>query len=189
MVRRYYWDLKLSATEKSTFAAPGSATSGLQDYNLEGAIPDTRHRKVSKTEAEYVATSKTEQCQSCAMFLRPDACGKVRGKISAEGHCKFYDAIGGVAKATPLRAAGLALVTTAGEALFLKRSESSDHAGEWCFPGGEIESGETAEAAALREVLEEVGYEVPQEAERAGRRRRFHDLLPAHRPEVRAQTK
>jgi hypothetical protein len=32
------------------------------------------------------------------MFISPDSCTKVRGKISAEGHCKFYDAIGRATK-------------------------------------------------------------------------------------------
>src|SRR5687768_7454292 len=33
----------------------------------------------------------------------------------------------------------------------------SSHAGQWALPGGRIESGETPEAAALREMHEEVG--------------------------------
>lgn len=55
------------------------------------------------------------------------------------------------------RAAGILAVTNSGEALFLKRSTTSDHAGEWCFPGGHVEEGETAEQAARREFEEETG--------------------------------
>ena len=32
-----------------------------------------------------------------------------------------------------------------------------DHAGQWALPGGRIEAGESAEQAALRELMEEVG--------------------------------
>lgn len=305
----------------TTFAAPGSATSGLQGYFLEGQNDGSKHRKISKSDAAYVGSSMTKQCQSCTMFVTPDACTKVRGKISAEGHCKLYDSIGRATKSEkktlyiqralrnaddlvawakkagfetalpaddmhvtlafskepvdwdkvprsdlpimrvtggkrsierlgpdgeavvlrfesdelnarhneirsagaswdwpgykphisisynggsvdldkiiphdgvlefgpeawaevkekwmddvvekrdgPVRGAGVALVTkhNNGQALFLKRSDSGDHAGEWCFPGGVIEAGETAEEAALREVLEETGYTMP-DAER-----------------------
>lgn len=59
-----------------------------------------------------------------------------------------------------IRAAGLMLLCRAtGEdrALFLKRGADGDHAGEWAFPGGTIEPGETAEHAAEREAKEEIG--------------------------------
>lgn len=53
-----------------------------------------------------------------------------------------------------LKAAGLMLLTARdGRALFLRRSDT----GLWAFPGGRIEDGETAEQAAERETLEEVG--------------------------------
>lgn len=53
--------------------------------------------------------------------------------------------------------AGIAFVDPDGRALFMKRSSAGDHAGEWCFPGGGIEEGETAEDAAVREAREECG--------------------------------
>jgi hypothetical protein len=40
--------------------APGSATSGLQGYDLESA------KKVSKTEADYTAKNATKRCASPA---------------------------------------------------------------------------------------------------------------------------
>lgn len=63
-------------------------------------------------------------------------------------------------KAPPValaQGAGIAYVAPAGRALFLKRSDAGDHAGEWCFPGGSVELGETPEQAAVRESREEIG--------------------------------
>lgn len=62
-----------------------------------------------------------------------------------------------------IQAAGILYVTPEGKALFLKRGPGSDHPGEWCFPGGHIEPGETAIAAAEREAVEELGMLVEGE--------------------------
>lgn len=42
--------------------------------------------------------------------------------------------------------------------LLLSRGTGGDYPLHWAFPGGGIEQGETAEQAALRECLEEIGY-------------------------------
>lgn len=57
---------------------------------------------------------------------------------------------------TTIHAAGVMFVCK-GAALFLKRSNEGDHAGEWCFPGGKLEGDETPEEAAVRECKEEIG--------------------------------
>lgn len=57
-----------------------------------------------------------------------------------------------------LHAAGVMAIDPAGRMLFLKRAASAgSHPGTWCFPGGSIEPGEGARAAARREAREEAG--------------------------------
>lgn len=65
---------------------------------------------------------------------------------------------GARADAATVGAAGTLLIAD-GKILFLKRGNGGDHAGEWSFPGGHIEDGETAEDAARRETQEETGFE------------------------------
>jgi hypothetical protein len=55
------------------------------------------------------------------------------------------------------RAAGILFATRDGRVLLLRRA-GEDHKGEWAFPGGGIEAGETAEDAARRELTEETGH-------------------------------
>jgi 8-oxo-dGTP pyrophosphatase MutT (NUDIX family) len=57
-----------------------------------------------------------------------------------------------------VKAAGT-LVLANGNVLFLRRGNGGDHPGEWAFPGGTTEQGETAEESARRETFEETGYE------------------------------
>ena len=56
------------------------------------------------------------------------------------------------------RAAGIMYRHKDGRVLLLKRSKEGDAEGQWAFPGGKIEEGETAEIAAIRESIEETGY-------------------------------
>lgn len=51
----------------------------------------------------------------------------------------------------------LGLVWKSGLVLVARRRAQSHQGGLWEFPGGRIEPGESAEAAAEREVLEELG--------------------------------
>lgn len=50
----------------------------------------------------------------------------------------------------------IAVIVHEGRTLLVRRANPPD-AGLWGFPGGKIEFGETMEAAALRELLEETG--------------------------------
>jgi mutator protein MutT len=51
-------------------------------------------------------------------------------------------------------------------ALLLTRRAAGlrNHAGQWAFPGGRIDPGETPEQTALREMHEEIGLELPASA-------------------------
>jgi mutator protein MutT len=54
----------------------------------------------------------------------------------------------------------IAVVEHAGRYLIGRRPEGVPLAGYWEFPGGKVQSGETAEQAAARECLEETDVEV-----------------------------
>ncbi len=58
-----------------------------------------------------------------------------------------------------LLVAACALVDRDGRVLLARRPSGKQHAGLWEFPGGKVEQGETAEAALVRELREELGIE------------------------------
>jgi len=53
----------------------------------------------------------------------------------------------------------VALIDIDGRVLLAQRPEGKSMAGLWEFPGGKIESGETPEAALIRELHEELGID------------------------------
>ncbi len=56
--------------------------------------------------------------------------------------------------------AAVALVVADGRVLLAERPQGKAMAGLWEFPGGKILSGETPEAALIRELAEELGIDV-----------------------------
>lgn len=56
----------------------------------------------------------------------------------------------------------VALIDRDGRVLLAQRPEGKSMAGLWEFPGGKIETGETPEAALIRELHEELGIETWQ---------------------------
>lgn len=55
-----------------------------------------------------------------------------------------------------------ALIDGDGRVLIAQRPEGKSLAGQWEFPGGKVEEGETPEAALIRELDEELGIVVKQ---------------------------
>ena len=53
-----------------------------------------------------------------------------------------------------------AAVVRGGRVLACRRTSPPEAAGRWEFPGGKVEPGETADAAVVREVAEELGCRV-----------------------------
>ena len=60
---------------------------------------------------------------------------------------------------TPKVGIGVLIYNENNQILFIKRKGKHGH-GEWSFPGGKLDFGESFEDCARREVLEEVGIEI-----------------------------
>ena len=118
-----------------------------------------------------MSTGIAPQCYECARLLplAPGVgwvCGAFSGGIpkdilvNAHDHHEPYEGDDGLLflPRELVKAAGIAFVDPDGAVLLLRRGPGAqDHVGEWCFPGGGVEDGETLEQAARREALEEVG--------------------------------
>lgn len=76
-----------------------------------------------------------------------------------------------------IRGAGVLYIAD-GRALFLKRSATGDHGGEWCLPGGGVDGDETSEQAARREFEEETGRRLDGELKLLTRRIKYDPSAP-----------
>lgn len=90
-------------------------------------------------------------CQRCGGTTRSrDIDGRMRPVCVDCGAVTFYDP----------KLAVAVVIARDGRLLFGRRAEGARAAGLWSFPGGFVERGEQVEAAAIREVREEVGLEI-----------------------------
>jgi ADP-ribose pyrophosphatase YjhB (NUDIX family) len=92
----------------------------------------------------------------CPRCGRPMVDGKVYGRIRrvcSDPTCKFVQFI------DPKVGSAVLAVDEANRVLLVKRGVDPGRGG-WCMPGGFIEQGETPQAAAIRECLEESGLVV-----------------------------
>ncbi len=69
-----------------------------------------------------------------------------------------------------------AVVRREGKVLICRRPEGKARAGQWEFPGGKLEPGETAEEALVRECREELGFTVRPEEKLAEIVHRYPDV-------------
>jgi 8-oxo-dGTP diphosphatase len=60
-----------------------------------------------------------------------------------------------------VRVVAVALINSKNEILVAQRAPHESFAGQWEFPGGKVEAGESSESALQREMLEELGFQVP----------------------------
>jgi 8-oxo-dGTP diphosphatase len=79
----------------------------------------------------------------------------------------------------------VALVDTDGRVLLAQRPQGKSMAGLWEFPGGKVQTGETPEAALIRELKEELGIDVTASCLApltfaSHRYERFHLLMPLY---------
>lgn len=65
---------------------------------------------------------------------------------------------------TPVPVVAVALIDGLGRVLMQQRRADRAHGGLWEYPGGKLESGETAELGLIREIEEELGIRIAAEA-------------------------
>jgi 8-oxo-dGTP diphosphatase len=89
-------------------------------------------------------------CSGCAAPLElRQAAGRLRPVCPSCGRVVYYDP----------KIAATAIIQRQGRVLLIRRAGEVGH-GLWSMPGGYVDRGEPAEAAAVREAWEETGLEV-----------------------------
>lgn len=136
------------------------------------AKPKKKSKAKTKNLIEVLTAGDDDVCPTCEEISEngPYTLDEAEALIPAHPRCRCAfvpwddNRFADVHDAPPLAdarthiAAGVMFLDPVGKALFLKRSNKGDHAGEWCFPGGAVEAGETLQSAAKRETLEETGH-------------------------------
>lgn len=67
-------------------------------------------------------------------------------------------------KPTSLRVVAAAIRDDRGRLLLQERPAHKHHGGQWEFPGGKVETGESRRAALFREIAEELGLMLEEQA-------------------------
>lgn len=87
-------------------------------------------------------------------------CGKTTTERMIDGRMRpVCEGCGSVTYLDPKLAVAVVL-QQAGKFLLGRRGPGARAAGKWSFPAGFVERGEVVEAAAIREVQEETGFEI-----------------------------
>ena len=119
--------------------------------------PDDRVRPDGVAPAE---ANPTDQIAESRAELFCQRCGGTTGPRVVDGKERpVCDRCGAVTYLDPKLAVAV-LIEREGRILLGKRGPGAREAGRWSFPAGFVERGEAVEAAARREVAEEVGLEI-----------------------------
>jgi broad specificity phosphatase PhoE len=82
---------KSGEIDRKVFAEKGPAPAHVTEISIPRSRLETGP-SMTKAEADYMEQSdKAYHCKDCSMFLQPDSCTLVMGKINADGWCKHYE--------------------------------------------------------------------------------------------------
>lgn len=138
---------------------------------IEAPVNDTRSRKVFQTAAnKLLDPQRPGDFNQAIMELGALCCrpqNPLCGQCPVENLCAAFReeriADFPVTKArsrTPTHHIAVGVVQKDGKLLITRRKEDGLLGGLWEFPGGKVEAGESAEAACIREIREEVNLDV-----------------------------
>ena len=156
-------DIRKPKTRQAIFARLSTVLGGgehggkRKDGKTEGRknrpakIPPSDFNQAIMELGALVCTPRSPQCGSCPLAAE---CVARREGRTAELPVKAAKA------AVPHRDVAVGVLWRNGRVLVQQRPEGGMLAGLWEFPGGKVESGETPEAAVVREFCEETGLGV-----------------------------
>jgi len=145
-----------------------------EGFGAEGAARLTAWGFAELSVAKITATVAADNFASIAILRRAGFAQTGKGtqaflcrpgaKLPVLHFCSKREAPAAAASATlpVLLVVACALIDPAGNILLARRPEGKKLAGLWEFPGGKVCSGETPEAALVRELREELGIEVAE---------------------------
>jgi 8-oxo-dGTP pyrophosphatase MutT (NUDIX family) len=150
---------KWDADKKKWYYPNGEIPEALREFTMQGG------RKVEQKQKEHQVSNDDA--------LEPGW----DDPANYEDGNSVCDSVSDNTKTEYVLAVGVMFITPDKRALFVKRGPDRDHAGEWCFPGGGVEDGETSVEAVIREAKEEVGYRADGLRELARHRDDINDVV------------